>query len=291
MSQRDYAFEALAEVTSTDWNAGRGELNAALKSIREQTPEITDGYILHVEIHDRAKAYRQMFGDGITLTPSALAKHWKRVIEARPKPTATLSPAVQDDCPTCGGDKMIWVSDTATAPCPDCNAGANVGSRRKPQGPPPVEPRLPYKDSDEPPPPLPPVGVALPEIPRGRGLTAHEAAEILVPNANDWRKRETIRRRAQELEEPLRLLEVIGVRPGAETGKDNQVYDITESGRTVLQTWDRGEPVQLMLHPLVRPGDPETAQAAAQTLKPDTDRHRVLKLYAQRHDQQELWNE
>ena len=38
---RDYAYEALAEITSTDWAVGRGELNSALRDIRKQA-EIPD---------------------------------------------------------------------------------------------------------------------------------------------------------------------------------------------------------------------------------------------------------
>lgn len=75
---RDYAYEALAEVTSTDWTVGRGELNAALRDIRTQEPELTDSYLLSVEIHDRAKRYRTVFQNA-ALTPTALAKHWARV--------------------------------------------------------------------------------------------------------------------------------------------------------------------------------------------------------------------
>ena len=84
--ERDYAFEALAEVTGTDWTTGRGELNAALKSIRAQS-EVEDSYLLGAEIHERAKMYRSLMPD-ILCTPSALAKHWKRVFEEtqqRPK--------------------------------------------------------------------------------------------------------------------------------------------------------------------------------------------------------------
>ena len=83
---RDYAFEALAEVSGTDWEVGRGKLNAALKSIRAQC-EIEDSYLLADEIHERAKMYRALFPNA-ALTPTALAKHWKRVFEEtqrRPK--------------------------------------------------------------------------------------------------------------------------------------------------------------------------------------------------------------
>ena len=89
MSERDYAFEALAEVTGTDWNVGRGQLNAALRDIRAQS-EIEDGYILGAEIHERAKMYRRVFPD-IALTPNALAKHWVRVeMESSKKRGANL---------------------------------------------------------------------------------------------------------------------------------------------------------------------------------------------------------
>jgi hypothetical protein len=74
---RDFAYEALADVTGTDWTTGRGELNAALKSIREQS-EIEDSYLLASEIIDRAKMYRVAMPD-VILTPSALAKHYLRV--------------------------------------------------------------------------------------------------------------------------------------------------------------------------------------------------------------------
>ena len=127
---RDYAYEALAEVTSTDWTAGRGELNAALKSIREQTPELEDSFLLAAEIHDRAKAYAVVMGEGILLTPTALAKHWQRVVEQAPKPTYT--PPSSDVCETCAGDKMVVFRTRADgseemAPCPSCNVNADAG--------------------------------------------------------------------------------------------------------------------------------------------------------------------
>lgn len=79
MAERDYSFEALAEETNTDWAEGRGQLNAALASIRRQS-EIEDDYLLSCEIHDRAKMYRALFTDA-SMTPTALAKHWLRVKE------------------------------------------------------------------------------------------------------------------------------------------------------------------------------------------------------------------
>ena len=87
--ERDYAYEALAEVTATHPSEGRGQLNAALKSIRAQS-EIEDSYLLSDEIHERAKMYRSLFPD-VALTPTALAKHWVRVFEEM-KPRRQLPP-------------------------------------------------------------------------------------------------------------------------------------------------------------------------------------------------------
>lgn len=135
---RDYAYEALAEATGTDMAAGRGALNAALKSIREQS-EIEDSYLLADEIHARAKLYRQVFPE-IVLTPPALAKHWLRVYEEAQKrqPPAT-NRSVSVNCDTCSGDRFVIVrlrsvgdnDITAVnfeewAPCPDCNSTANT---------------------------------------------------------------------------------------------------------------------------------------------------------------------
>ena len=85
--KRDYAYEALARVTSSDMNANRGELNAALGSIRQQS-EIEDSYFLADEIHERAKMYRAVMGDAL-LTPTALAKHWLRVFDEDKRRRAT----------------------------------------------------------------------------------------------------------------------------------------------------------------------------------------------------------
>lgn len=84
---RDYAYEALAEVTSTDMNVGRGALNAGLRDIRAQS-EVRDSFQLAREIRDRAGLYRELMPD-VVLTPTALAKHWKRVKEASPRKVGT----------------------------------------------------------------------------------------------------------------------------------------------------------------------------------------------------------
>ena len=81
--QRDYAYEALAEVTASDPEVARGELNAALRDIRKMEPEVAeigDSYLLGDVIHGRAKMYRAVF-ESAALTPTALAKHWLRVLE------------------------------------------------------------------------------------------------------------------------------------------------------------------------------------------------------------------
>lgn len=141
--ERDYAYEALAEVTGTDMAAGRGELNAALKSIKEQS-ETDDSYLLADEIQARAKLYRQVMPD-VMLTPSALAKHWLRVFEeANRKPAvASNQNAAATRCLTCGGDRFVLVGRRPAVPsqwmkeqgikipdsegfeeyavCPDCN--------------------------------------------------------------------------------------------------------------------------------------------------------------------------
>ena len=83
MRQRDYAYEALAEVTASDPELARGELNAALRDIRRMesaVAKVEDSYLLGDLIHARAKMYRAVF-DGVALTPTALSKHWLRVLE------------------------------------------------------------------------------------------------------------------------------------------------------------------------------------------------------------------
>lgn len=141
---RDYAFEALAEVTGTDWTTGRGELNAALKSIREET-EVTDSYLLADLIHKRATMYRDVMPE-VMLTPNALAKHWRRVLEEserKSRPQSTNRHSRTTACATCDGDRFvvvrlrppdqtIWMDEhnikanakefhEEYAPCPDCN--------------------------------------------------------------------------------------------------------------------------------------------------------------------------
>ena len=83
MRVRDYAYEALADVTGSDPEVARGQLNAALRDIRTQEPSlasIENSYLLSAEIHDRAAQYKQVWPE-VALTPTALAKHWTRLPE------------------------------------------------------------------------------------------------------------------------------------------------------------------------------------------------------------------
>ena len=151
---RNYAFEALAEVSGTDWSTGRGELNVALKSIREETQE-EDDYLLADLIHERAKMYRDVMGEAM-LTPTALAKHWKRVLEEtsrkRPSERAPNQAAPSTQCDVCGGDRFVlvgtrpaqqspWMREHGITPpqgpgmeeyavCPDCNSQTDTSFRR-----------------------------------------------------------------------------------------------------------------------------------------------------------------
>lgn len=134
----DESYEALADVTNTDWAEGRGQLNAALKSIREQEglSDVADA------IRERAELYRKAWPE-MTLTAPALAKHWKRVeAEAKPRVQATNLSAAVTDCSTCDGDRFVvytrrkqgqtaWMMEHGIepnenelieemAPCPDC---------------------------------------------------------------------------------------------------------------------------------------------------------------------------
>jgi hypothetical protein len=114
MAERDYAFEALAEATNTDWNEGRGQLNASLASIRRQC-EIEDDYLLSCEIHDRAKMYRALYSD-VALTPTALAKHWLRVKEESSKKR---------------GGANLHAPDPVPEPHPPSNRERNLEEARK----------------------------------------------------------------------------------------------------------------------------------------------------------------
>lgn len=116
--KRDLSFEALADETGTDWATGRGELNKALASIRGEC-ELRDDALAD-EIHVRASMYRKLM-PSVLLTPTALAKHWRRVKQ-------TSAPRKQAaDCARCDNHRLVVaeVRDDGTEaykPCPDCGA-------------------------------------------------------------------------------------------------------------------------------------------------------------------------
>lgn len=111
----DLSFEALATVTGTDWTEGRGELNAAIRSIRAQWQG--EDAELPAEIQERARLYRRVF-PGAALTPNALAKHWLRVFEEMHRQTeqATNVSRPYENCVTCGGHRFVVYS---TRPMPE----------------------------------------------------------------------------------------------------------------------------------------------------------------------------
>jgi hypothetical protein len=85
--ERDLAWEALVRETAANPAIERGQLNVALKAIREAA--FTEGLMeegLPEEIGLRAQAYRRTF-PGLVLTPLALAKHWHRVMVQGSQPT------------------------------------------------------------------------------------------------------------------------------------------------------------------------------------------------------------
>ncbi len=84
MSERDLSWEALVRETAANPHMERGQLNTALKAIRAAA--FSEGLLedgLPEEIRLRAQAYRERWPQ-LTLTPTALAKHWFRVIAEVP---------------------------------------------------------------------------------------------------------------------------------------------------------------------------------------------------------------
>jgi hypothetical protein len=128
----DLSFEALVEMTGATVSSERGALNTALKMIREEMPGVDDTD-LATEIVYRAGLYRKRYPN-VSLTPTALAKHWYRVLAEAPKPPAhTQEPTI---CETCKGDRFVLVRKRPGeakgmffeeyAACPDCADGIVV---------------------------------------------------------------------------------------------------------------------------------------------------------------------
>jgi hypothetical protein len=77
----DLCWEALVEETAANPEMERGKLNTALRAIK--TCAFGEGFVdeqgVATEIHLRAQAYRNLWPH-LTLTPTALATHWRRVM-------------------------------------------------------------------------------------------------------------------------------------------------------------------------------------------------------------------
>ncbi len=133
--ERDLSFESLAEATGATVASERGALNAALKMIREEEPDLADED-LALLIRLRADDYRKVYPE-MACTPTALAKHWNRIFQAVEERSQTKRAAAKEEpiyvCRTCGGDRIVTVSYRQSsnplspyeevAPCPDCGTG------------------------------------------------------------------------------------------------------------------------------------------------------------------------
>lgn len=76
----DLAWEALVRETGANPHVERGELNAALKAIRMAChDEGIEEDVIPDEIARRAERYQLAF-PGLTMTATALARHWFRVM-------------------------------------------------------------------------------------------------------------------------------------------------------------------------------------------------------------------
>lgn len=117
---RDLGYETLAEVTATDQNEGRGKLNAALASIRRQSPGL-EPELEASTIRQRAVQYRRMWPT-MTLTPNALAAHWLRIDEEAKRlgAVAKTNQWAQSGCAICGDDHWVDNADGTVSPCPQC---------------------------------------------------------------------------------------------------------------------------------------------------------------------------
>lgn len=79
--QRNLPWDALVEATGANEDFSDGRIAAALKGIRAAATKegFVDDAAIAEEIPRRARAYRQCFPT-CSLTPTALAAHWKRVV-------------------------------------------------------------------------------------------------------------------------------------------------------------------------------------------------------------------
>lgn len=78
--QPDHAWDALVNVTGANPEFERGRIAIALKAIRAASADSIAAEELPLEIERRAKLYHQAWPT-MTLTPTALARHWNRVVQ------------------------------------------------------------------------------------------------------------------------------------------------------------------------------------------------------------------
>lgn len=117
--QPDLSWEALVGECNASIPAERGRCNAALRLIRQAMGDVGDENVAQ-EIRNRARRYRLTWPD-IPLTPTALAKHWERVVSERPEQGVNLHASA--NCPVCDGDHFLpreRDGREVMVPCPDC---------------------------------------------------------------------------------------------------------------------------------------------------------------------------
>jgi len=74
---RNLPWDALVTATLANPAFENGRIGIALKAIKAASADLTDAE-LALEIEHRADLYRQLWPT-LTLTPTALARHWNRV--------------------------------------------------------------------------------------------------------------------------------------------------------------------------------------------------------------------
>lgn len=121
---RDLSWEALVEVTGANVSVERGAVNFALASIRSEMTDVPDETLAE-EIRFRARSYRKAWPNA-ALTPTALSKHWSRIVAeaAEVKPTPAAPVEGWSMCALCGNGAWVFIAGTDdAAPCPLCNKG------------------------------------------------------------------------------------------------------------------------------------------------------------------------
>ena len=113
----DHGFDALVEVTGANVAVERGAINAALKAIKDALAGEVEGELLGQVIRDMAARYRRLWPD-MTLTPTALAKHWNRILAEEQERAKPVTYVTHDraHCSTCDGLRMVLVGHQQPKP-------------------------------------------------------------------------------------------------------------------------------------------------------------------------------